>query len=733
MSKTETVAEHDIPVQHMSCTSERVFPVPQMNHNSRDGNLARVESPTESCDAGILLNPAHKNIAGRIDDVDSYIMAARESIVVADSNKPFGDEHLPYTGDEPAYGHDPINETPETTHAERPMSMLSKHEHSSSEDSSVRDHASIASMSSIQETSSNSHGSTPASTEASGTQALPSTQVEYPSVTELNENFCPPSPQAIDWSTMVATDPDINMTTPANGHTLDYVSSKSLHSKPDLVDVIPPTVRVSVIELLGVAESDNLFKKLQDQALERIELVADLFEAAQAFEDAYKLRRLVLLQAIHRYEQGRSSDNPWRSRVAHVMKDASTDKDSEEALQFYRKALNKDPSLNEQTSQIGMLQQSYVGSLYLKMPSYCVFYCRRALQRTKLHPTRFFQEKPQFTLATQLVAFASLRIMQKTSQGPTCVTASSSIAIDLEGMKSQLWLDRHISSWLLPIFEWCVDVLGKHELLQMLAAAPEELWGSSPCAQELERFEIMFVACYLWKQAQQNCRSSELDARTTRSKAVFGFAQVSGLSPGIILSVVARLLVSSPDRDQDPTSSKSNLERRLLLTASNFHSKHDLRDGKAFMAAYTATLRDRGTPFSTEMYGRLIEKAVRDFAEQTFNLELEVSDLGDPRLRQRHSTSSQALSLLPSMCSTPRSSTSSMYRIFRDTARRASVMVMSNSFRSSMSISSDNDNYSRWSSFDPRRYSKASTKSAGTVESITSSLHDLIMEDSNYF
>ena len=101
----------------MSYTSEGVFPAPQMNHYSRDEDVALVESPTESCDAGILLNPEHEDIAGRMDDVDSNLMAARESIAVADSNKPLGDEQLPYTGDEPAYGHGTLHNSPETTHA----------------------------------------------------------------------------------------------------------------------------------------------------------------------------------------------------------------------------------------------------------------------------------------------------------------------------------------------------------------------------------------------------------------------------------------------------------------------------------------------------------------------------------------------------------------------------------------------------------------------------------------
>jgi hypothetical protein len=174
---------------------------------------------------------------------------------------------------------------------------------------------------------------------------------------ELDENSCLSSPQITDWSKMVATDPDINMTTPENGHRLDYASTNSLHSKPDLVDVAPPTGRVSVIELLGAAESNSLFRKLQDRALRKIELLADLFEAAQSFEDAYKLRRLVLLQAIHLYEQDRLSDNPWSSRVAHVMKDASTVKNIAEAFEFYRKALSEDPSLTDKMSCIGMLQQ----------------------------------------------------------------------------------------------------------------------------------------------------------------------------------------------------------------------------------------------------------------------------------------------------------------------------------------------------------------------------------------
>ena len=712
--------------------------MPQVNHYLRDGNAALVESPTESCDAGVLRIPEHENIAGRIEDVDSYLMAARENTVDADSNKPLDGEHLPYTGNEPAYGHYTVHETLETTHAERPMSMLSRSEHSPTEDLSFRDHASIlsiSSMSSIQDTSNTSNGSTPASAEASGIHALPPTQVEYPSIMELEENSCPLSPQVTDWSKMVTTDPDINMTTPENGDRLDYASTNSLHSKPDLVDVAPPTVRVSVIELLGAAESDSLFRKLQDRALRKIELLADLFEAAQAYEDAFKLRRLVLLQAIHLHEQDRLSDNPWSSRVAHVMKDASTVKDLAEAFQFYRKALSEDPSLTDQMSRIGMLQQSYLGGMYLSRgePADSARYCYHAVQRTKLHPTQALQQTSQFTLATQLTAFANLKIMQDKYQGPAYGTFSSSIALDLERRESQLWSDRHISSWLLPIFGWCVDVLSKPELLQILATVPEEMWVSASNAQELERFEIMFVACYLWKHAQHITSSSGSDAQAARSKAVFGFAHASGLSPGIISSVVARMLVSSPDRDRVPTSHKSRFKRRLLVTALKFQWKHDLLNGKAFLEAYTATLRDRGRPFSTKEYGRLIENAVRNFAEQTFNLELEVSELGDPRLRQRHSTSSQALSLLPSMCSTPRSSTSSVYRLFRDTARRASVMVRSNSIRSSMIISNDNDNSSRRSLLDPRRYSKASTKSAGTVESITSSLHDFIMEDSNYF
>ena len=396
----------------MFSNPERVSLMPQMNHHSEDENIALVDSTAEPSHAGVLLVPEYENIVGRINDVDSYLMAARESIL-ADSDKPSSDENLPYTGTEPAFAHDIMHESSETTHAERPISLLSRYERSSTEEASSRDHTSIASMSSIHEASNTSSGSTRASAETSGTPALLSTQVEYPAAMELDESSYPSSPHAPEWSTMVVTDPDIDLMNPEYDHTSGYGDFNSLRSKPNLVDATPSIVRVSVMELLGAARSDDLFRKLNDRALRKIELLADLFEAAQAFEDAYQLRRLVLLQAIHIFEQDRLSENPWGSRVAHVIKDASTVIDSEEALQFYKKALSKDPSLDDEMSQIGMLQQSYVGSLYRKKGSSCESYCRRALQRTLLHPTKAFQKEAQFTLATQLTALASIDISQE--------------------------------------------------------------------------------------------------------------------------------------------------------------------------------------------------------------------------------------------------------------------------------------------------------------------------------
>jgi hypothetical protein len=71
-----------MPVQHISYTLEKVLPVPQVNHYSRDGNAALVESPIDSCNAGVLLVPEHENIEGRIEDVDSYLMTARETLLM---------------------------------------------------------------------------------------------------------------------------------------------------------------------------------------------------------------------------------------------------------------------------------------------------------------------------------------------------------------------------------------------------------------------------------------------------------------------------------------------------------------------------------------------------------------------------------------------------------------------------------------------------------------------------
>ena len=94
---------------------------------------------------------------------------------------------------------------------------------------------------------------------------------------------------------MVGTTPDIHMEIPENGHLPFHGNTDSFGSEPNLVEAAPLKVRVSVIKLLGAARYDNLFRKLDDRALRKIERLADLFEAAQAFEAAYKLRRLVLL------------------------------------------------------------------------------------------------------------------------------------------------------------------------------------------------------------------------------------------------------------------------------------------------------------------------------------------------------------------------------------------------------------------------------------------------------
>lgn len=521
--------------------------------------------------------------------------------------------------------------------------------------------------------------------------------------------------------TMITVDELMDVTSSAND---DPQSHTILTSSHEL------TKKISPMALLHLVESGNVLGILSDQDIPRIERLAEVFEAARSYEDAYLLRRLVLQQTVTRYERDKASAEPWQSPVVNLIKNASNVAAYKEATAFVKRAWYEEPALTSPRSVIGCLQRSYLGSMLGTTGEVhsAEHYCRSALDTMlALLGTNdmLYSDSSvifvagstsSYFLASWLAVVANLISVWK-EEWDSAKAWKRIEELSPTRIIMPYGYVRH--SKLRGVLEWCISALADDDCWQMLLPVSSDLWLLAPSRRELEDVESRLLYFYLWTRVQASQDTHPQFNSTNvnlRSVYVARFAQAWGVSVAEVLSLVASIIITVESGRQE-SGSRDNLARRASANARAAY--HFALTHYDFMEAYASNLRGTGNQFSTNNYAALVRTAIRDLTERWFHLELAVSALHDPRLRTCQSLVSMTPSYSPTMSSTPRSSWSG-FQSFKSMGRRASKIW----------ANSNHSNTDMWSLQSGRFPSMAgSMRSAVTLRSTTASNRDVIIED----
>lgn len=625
---------------------------------------------------------------------------------------------------------------------ERSVSALSRPDDISVEDASLRDYGSVSSTnfafgaSDSQQLSPNPSAAVLSSQACSPTSTAQSSESESETrgVLEREAVF---SAQDVE---KIGSDPDWNMTPPtataqATFHVEDPFSNSSF-THPALVPTPMLTREVSPTALLLMLEPGRYSGELSEEDIFRIQQLAEVFECARSYEDAYQLRRMVFTQptrAPHRAVRRTVSDRA----LVNVLRNANNTAAYKEAAAFVKQEWRGKPGPVAEKSITGCLQQSYLGSMFRARTDlrYAEQHCRRAFDgmlalfvdyaplNSDSSAGLICSEPSKDFIAAWLVVITSLVLTWEdpkfgSDDAWARLGALCPFGLSLPQVREQ-WRFRQVVGW-------CLNTLTEDGFWKMLLPVTQDLWLLAPSEVDLGDAESTLLFFYLFSQMQSGqfaARISTLESVQSQASCVLEFAQVWGLSAPEALSIVANYIVVE-NRPQE-LGAKSTLARRASMTTMALFDSLEAKggitmdEGLIFMSSYASIRRQKENRFSTENYSRLVRSVVRDIVERNFKLELEVSALRDPRLRVRLSQASMTPSFSPTMLSTPRSSWSG-YRSFKSIGRRASKIWTNDN-------NSNNDVVSLLSS---RRWSRASsTKSAGTLESAVPSDRDVIMED----
>jgi hypothetical protein len=186
---------------------------------------------------------------------------------------------------------------------ERPTSSLSKFEHSSIEDASSRDYGSVSSLSPNYGHFSNlSHSPLPLADVQNymAPQSAPTVD-RSDSRSRVRENAQQEDYTLIQDVETTDTDQDWDMTGSNSIAELPIDATSPAGAEPYMQQALAPlpapTYEVSPTALLLMIESKHILIDLSEGDAVRIEKLAELFECARSYQDAYQLRRLLLLYA----------------------------------------------------------------------------------------------------------------------------------------------------------------------------------------------------------------------------------------------------------------------------------------------------------------------------------------------------------------------------------------------------------------------------------------------------
>ena len=186
---------------------------------------------------------------------------------------------------------------------ERPASSLSKFEHSSIEDASSRDYGSVSSLSPNHGQFSNlSHSPLPLADVQKylATQSAPMVE-RLDSRSGVRENVQQEDYTSIQHVNITDVGQDCDMAGTNSTAELSVDATSPAGAEPYIQQALAPssapTREVSPIALLLMIESKHIPVDLSEGDAFRIEKLAELFECARSYQDAYQLRRLLFLHA----------------------------------------------------------------------------------------------------------------------------------------------------------------------------------------------------------------------------------------------------------------------------------------------------------------------------------------------------------------------------------------------------------------------------------------------------
>lgn len=629
----------------------------------------------------------------------------------------------------------------DTIPEERPASSLSGFERSSTEDTSGRDYSSISSIGlALGESGSLSRSPNPMPGVPSSPAPLVRLSGEWLESTDcISAEQDPLSPDQDANTVSVDLDWDMADTSTAGGVLLEAILPTG--SDPNAHPVLMPTQNltrdVSPMALLLMIESSRVSGELSQGDIFRIEQLAEIFECARSYHDAYQLRRLVFLQAADTSRVDSTGSHAWERALVNVVKSADNTAAFKETAAFVKQAWRDHPNYVNEQSTAGCVQQSCLGSMFRARADFrsAEHHCRRAFDKML---TSFVETAPLHLgsisdsvqsegssrfVAAWLVVLTNLLLTWEKKEKLDSIEAWDRVeALCPEGLvPHKVRWERRVHQ----IVGWCLNTLAEDGFWKMLLPITPDLWLLAPNEADLRDVESTLLFFYLFGQTQPGHFSNQnwiSDSVKSQSSCVLEFAQIWGISVAEVLSVVANFIIVTNGLHE--SGEKSTLARRAFTTArAVYHSMKvkggSMDEGLIFMESYAAVRRQKDSQFSTGKYATLVRTAVRDIVERCFHLVLEVSALRDPRLQNRLSQASMAPSYSPTMLSTPRSSWSG-FRSFKSIGRRGSKFWANN----------NNSNNEIQSLLSSHRGSRASsTKSALTLLLTTPSSRDVIMED----
>jgi hypothetical protein len=432
------------------------------------------------------------------------------------------------------------------------------------------------------------------------------------------------------------------------------------------------TKRYRASELL---RNPNLTQtEFNTEDLDQIKAVADFFFAAQSFEDAFSLHGARWPQMTRQASVDLTSPSVLRLAI-DMAKSATTLANYTHIARLMRDINLKPTEILPATSAEACLLHSHLGNCYraLKQLAAAEHQCRVGLYGYRQFPQPLQHIRDKVTLLTNLALVLEDR--------------KKHLALE-KSLKDIFPADLSAGNLVYSYIYGCSITLEDSHFNTALADVDDTLWDQAPLARDVTNLEMTMLFCYLWAQWQ-----AEPTESSWRRPCLEKLERETGISPTEALSALVALIVDLEPgsfeagkacapftkpvrmvcRDLDELDKlarrKSTLALRVRMLCSNLSLFAPTDLFKAFLQAYAAPLRTKGSSFSTELYRSRVQEFVREFADSHFSLRFSERAAEDLRLRRKPDPAPSSPAFIPSMLSTPRSSWSD-FASFKSTHRR---------------------------------------------------------------